>query len=89
MLITFIFPCLANTKRLYCSTCNKNYNEQGGRLNTIVVEAKGHAYGDIHNEVTQACTTGGNIAYYKCSDCATYFNSSKEKVDEDKGEYNK
>ena len=40
LLITFIFPCLANTKRLYCSTCNKSIR----RNRTYVVDSEKNPY---------------------------------------------
>ncbi len=41
-----------------------------------------HAYGELVEEKKATCTEDGNIAYYYCEGCQTYFDETKNAVEE-------
>ena len=61
---------------LYCKTC-------GVAVSTREVEATGHAYGEIIEEVDSDCENEGTAAHYNCSDCGKLFDADKNEVDAD------
>lgn len=63
--------CTAKGYTTYkCSRCGDTYTGNE-------VEALGHKYGTLVQQVNATCTSDGMSAYYKCSTCQTYFDSSK------------
>ncbi len=61
---------------LYCKTC-------GVAIDTREVEAAGHDYGEIIEEVDSDCENEGTAAHYECSDCGKLFDADKNEVEAD------
>lgn len=65
-----------------CSICHGLYADNEGNTpitqEELVIPAKGHSF-TYHEEVKADCTTGGNIAYYECSECGLHFTDSEGK----------
>ena len=66
----------------YCSLCEKNYDEHGNVIVSLVISAKGHKLGDLVTKVEPTCVDGGMKAHYQCLTCSEYFDANKVKVDE-------
>ena len=73
-----------NVEYYSCSRCQKNFkleNNEYVELETVVVAASGHTYGDLNAEDPTTCTGEGLAAYYECSVCHQLFNAQKEEVE--------
>ena len=66
----------------YCSLCEKNYDEHGNVIVSLVISAKGHKLGDLVTKVEPTCVDDGMKAHYQCLTCSEYFDTNKVKVDE-------
>ena len=65
-----------NIEYWHCSNCNLNYREQACTnqiTDDVVLPKLNHKYKQ-HQDYTEAtCLTDGNIEYWHCPDCSTYF----------------
>lgn len=65
-----------NIDHWHCSNCNLNYKEQActSQITDDVVLPKLNHKNKQHEDYTEAtCLTDGNIEYWHCPDCSTYF----------------
>lgn len=72
-----------NDEHWKCSGCNELFKDANGTTSTtaaeIKISAKGHKLVKV-DAVAATCTTEGNKAYYKCSDCASLFEDAEGKT---------
>ena len=64
----------SGSTELVCSTCGKVFEI------ISTTSPLGHSYGNLIAAKPATCTTAGNIAYYYCATCKSYFDSSKNLV---------
>ena len=62
------------------TTYTATYGDKTATNDVITGEALGHQYGELVPATAASCTEDGNIAYYYCPVCETYFNEAKEEV---------
>jgi len=62
--------CTNKGKALYtCTNCGESFYQ--------VLDALGHAYGELHQKEEATCKHEGHQAYYQCERCENYFDADK------------
>ena len=56
-----------------CSECKVNFDAEHKVLASLVIPAKGHAYGEWVNEIPAECEKDGVLGHYTCSECKVNF----------------
>ncbi|MBQ0062651.1 MAG: hypothetical protein KBS94_01330 [Prevotella sp.] len=65
-----------NIEHWHCSTCGNNYSDQACQnllTDNVVLPKIGHKSKEYQARVEATCLTDGNIEYWYCPDCSTYF----------------
>lgn len=65
----------------HCEGCGKNFNENYGEINSVVLPVASHEYGSMYYARTPNFWEDGNIAYYQCSVCKKYFDEEYNEVE--------
>jgi len=72
---TQTLSCTQDGYTMYtCTACNHSWKEN-------VVEATGHAMGDMVEAVAETCQADGNVAYYHCNTCGNNYEDEEGNVE--------
>ncbi|MBR5968476.1 MAG: hypothetical protein IK001_07765, partial [Lachnospiraceae bacterium] len=73
-----------NTAYWTCKTCGKYFSDAEGtneiEVNSWIIPANGHTYGEQISEVDATCEDPGTKAHYKCSACEKLFDENKNET---------
>ena len=65
----------------HCEGCGKNFNENYGEIDSVVLPVASHEYGAMYYAHTPNFWEDGNIAYYQCSVCEKHFDEEYNEVE--------
>ena len=65
-----------NIEHWHCNRCDMNYNDEvctNMITGSVVIPMTGHSNEERHGRIEATCLTDGNIKYWYCPDCDTYY----------------
>ena len=65
----------------HCQGCGKDFNENYGEINSVVLPVASHQYGAMYYAHTPNFWKDGNIAYYQCAVCEKHFDEEYNEVE--------
>ena len=72
-----------NAECWLCGECGKYLSADKSTVQDTIfgyAPALGHEYGNLVAAVAPTCTVNGNVAYYQCSRCNSYFDADKNPI---------
>lgn len=72
-----------NAECRLCGECGKYLSTDKRTVQDTIfgyASALGHEYGNLVAAVAPTCTVNGNVAYYQCSRCNSYFDADKNPI---------
>lgn len=72
-----------NAECWLCGECGKYLSTDKSKVQDTIfgyAPALGHEYGNLVAAVAPTCTVNGNVAYYQCSRCNSYFDADKNPI---------